>query len=101
MLGAGRAPDHQFIIIAAAGELVIVEAPFEPTNFLFVAYQFRNVMGVGAHISEQDVSVPGASGKHAAAPGGGAHPPSVAEHGSDVLAMRGIPDLGLSGRSAH
>ena len=37
-------PDHQFIIIASTGQLVIVEGPLQPTHLLFVASELSNVV---------------------------------------------------------
>ena len=50
-------PNHKFIIVTSGGELLIVEAPLQATDFLLVAFKLAEVRVGSSQISLQNVSV--------------------------------------------
>ena len=54
---AMQIPDHQFVVVAARCELLAIEGPLEPADFLLVACVLLDQAVVGAQVSAQDASV--------------------------------------------
>lgn len=55
-----QAPEEQFVVVTAGGQLLLVEGPFQAANLLFVAVQFPDVIGRASDVSSQNGLVLGA-----------------------------------------
>ena len=56
-----QVPDHEFVIIAARGQLLVIEAPLQATDLLLMTDKFAEVLAGGAKVPLQDVPVSAAS----------------------------------------
>ena len=52
-----QVPDHKFVIIAAGGQLLVIEAPLQATDLLLMTDEFAEVLARGAEVPLQDVPV--------------------------------------------
>ena len=90
----GAAPNEQFVVVAAAGEVLVVRGPLESAHLLPVSHQPPlRVDPRGPHVSLQDQPVPAARAESVARPGQSSHPGAVAGQRVDPLVGRHVPDL--------
>ena len=52
-----QVPDHKFVIIAAGGQLLVIEAPLQATDLLLMTDEFAEVLARGTKVPLQDVPV--------------------------------------------
>ena len=57
-------PNHQFVIVAARCELLIIEAPLQAANLLLVTHQLAEVRALSPQVSLQNVTVTAARADH-------------------------------------
>ena len=86
-------PDHEFVVVAARGELSIFGVPVEAANFLFVANKLAEILFGLPHITVIDETIAGARSQDVIIPGQGAHAGSVTRHGAETPLLFCVPDL--------
>jgi hypothetical protein len=93
-----EAPNVEAVVVAARGQLLLVEGPLEPADFLLVAHHLVHIVVLCADIPHQDVLVARSAGEEVVGvPGNGADSGSVPLAGQDLLVLDAIPQLHLSG----
>jgi len=91
-----RVPNHQFIVVSARTQLLLVRRPFQTTDLLLVPRELSDEGRPASHVSMQDGLVPGASGKQGGAPGDRADSVGVPVHDSNSLHLVDVPQVHLS-----
>lgn len=88
------APYKQLIVVPARRELVGIRIPLEPAHFLLVvAGKSADVLVWNADVSMEDGPIARAGREDMAVPCQRADAGGMARHGSDTLAVLGVPDL--------
>ena len=52
-----QVPYHEFVVVAARGQLLIVKTPFEATDLLLVPGHLKEVLVGGAQVTLEDVAI--------------------------------------------
>ncbi len=95
------APEQQFIVVASAGESLVVGGPGQSADLLFVGLQTGGGLGGTPDVLGHDGSVPAAGGEGGAAvPGEDPDPAGMLGHLPDHLLLDPVEDLDLAFRAA-
>ena len=95
-----QGPHAELVVVAARGQLLLVEGPLQAADLLAVPMQLGHVRRLLPHVAVQDVVIPAARGQNISVPGHGAHTSMVPTHGPQLSALGGIPNLNLRGKAA-
>ena len=93
---ASRAPKQQLVVVAARGELLVIEGPLEPAHLLPVTEQLCSVILRCPQVSMQDAMVAATSAQEGIVPRNGANTSIVASHRLQKLVLSRVPDLEIS-----
>ena len=91
-----KVPDHELVVIATRCELLVVERPLQPTNFLFVPCHLLEVLTWSTQVSLQDVAVAAACAHNRLVPSDGAHSTDVTVQVADKPVLLSIPNLSVA-----
>ena len=87
-------PEMQLVVVASARQLLRIEAPFEPTDLLFMPHQSRQVIPHISYVSVQNLLVPRPGAEQGPlAPVQRSHSTLVPEHRPHQLTLVSVPDL--------
>lgn len=95
------APNHQFVIVTSWGELLLVWAPFESTDFLLVAFQLGEVVDLLSHISVQNGLISRPTAQERVVPSYATYSSFVAFELFHYFLFIDIPVLKNATRSSH
>ena len=100
--GLGSAPDEQFVVVAATGEVLVVRRPLEAADLLPVPHQPPlRVDPRSPHVSLQDQPVSAARAQTVPGPGESSHPGAVTRQSVDSLVGGDVPHLDEAPVSPH
>ena len=91
-----KIPNHQFVVVATRGQLLVVKTPFETTDLLLVPSHLRKVLAWGTQVTLQDVAITAARANNGLVPGDGAHTSRVTIEVTNQLVLLRIPDLSVA-----
>lgn len=94
-------PDEELVVVAPAGEQLLVEGPLQAANFLLVAHVLLNGLLRTPDVVHEDVPVPGAGGQQVVVPGERADAPLVAAPLPDGLVLDDVPNFDVAEGVAH
>lgn len=89
-------PQQQFVVVATRCKLLVIERPFETTNFLTVTLEFGEVIFRVTQVAMQNVMVAAPGAQERVVPGDSTDTTVMAAHSFHQLVLLRIPDLQLS-----
>lgn len=86
-------PNEQFVVVASTSQLLVVEAPLEPTDLLLMLGVLNNNVVLDSYVSEQDSPIPRSCCDRRSVPGTCTYSACVRSKCPDELHLVRVPDL--------
>ena len=99
--GALGTPKYQLVVIAARGQLLVIEGPFKTTNLLTMTDEFCRVIQRAAQVPVQDAVILASCAEERVVPGDSTDTSIMTTESPHESVPRRVPDLELARVRAH